>query len=133
MGWKVTLAAVALSLCALAVAVAPIAASTTGSCRGAISWSRASRYIGRVETVKGPVAGAFYARSTNGSPTFLDLGADYPNPRRFTVLIWGRDRNKFRSPENTYLGRTICVRGLIRLYRGGAEVFASSPSQIAIA
>jgi hypothetical protein len=85
MGWKVTLIAVALSSCALAVAVAPSAASTSGSCRGSISWSRASRYIGRVETVKGPVAGAYYAASTNGSPTFLDLGVGYPNPRRFTV------------------------------------------------
>ncbi len=127
------LVAVALSSCALAVAVAPTAASTAGSCRGSISWSRASRYIGRVETIKGPVAGAYYAFSSNGSPTFLDVGVAYPNPRRFTVLIWGRDRAKFRSPEHTYLGRTICVRGLVRLYRGGAEVFASSPSQIAIA
>lgn len=133
MGWNVMLIAVALSLGALAVAVAPSAASTVGSCCGAISWSRASRYIGRVETVNGPVAGAYYASSTNGSPTFLDLGVAYPNPRWFTVLIWGRDRGKFRSPESTYLGRTICVRGLIRLYRGHAEVFASSPSQIAIA
>lgn len=133
MGWKVALVLVALWLCMLAVAVAPTAASTAVSCRGAISWSRAARYIGRVETVNGPVAGAYYASSTNGSPTFLDLGVGYPNPRRFTVLIWGRDRGKFRSPESTYLGQTICVRALIRLYRGHAEVFASSPAQIAIA
>ena len=106
MGWKVALVLVALWLCMLAVAVAPTAASTAVSCRGAI---------------------------TNGSPTFLDLGVGYPNPRRFTVLIWGRDRGKLLSPESTYLGRTICVSGLIRLYRGHAEVFASSPAQIATA
>jgi hypothetical protein len=79
------------------------------------------------------VAGAFYASSSSGSPTFLNLGADYPSPRRFTVVIWGRDRYRFRAPERRYARRTICVRGLIRSYDGIAEVFATSPSQVAVA
>ena len=89
--------------------------------------------IGRVATVKGRVAGAFFASSSNGSPTFLNLGVDYPNPRRFTVVIWGRYRARFGSPERRYSGRTICVRGLIRNYRGGAQIHATSPAQIAVA
>ena len=85
--------------------------SSTASCMGAVSWNRASALVGRVATVKGRVAGTFFASSSNGSPTFLDLGVDYPNPSRFTVVIWGRDRARFRSPERTYRGRTILSAG----------------------
>ena len=130
------LLALSLCACALVVGAAPTSASTTSptvSCARAVSWNRAASLIGRVATVKGRVAGAFFASASNGSPTFLNLGVDYPSPRRFTIVIWGRDRKKFHSPENSYRGRTVCVRGLIRPYAGIAEVFASSPSQIVFA
>ena len=112
-------------------ASAPLAASA--SCAGAISWDKASRYIGRTATVRGRVAGTRYASSSNGAPTFLNLGVDYPNPRRFTVVIWGRNRSNFGTPERTYRGRVICVRGLVRAYQGRPEIHASSRSQIAFA
>ena len=134
--WSTRLAAIAVCsavLVALA-SLAPASAApsrSTASCAGAIGWGSASRMIGQVATVKGRVAGTKFASSSNGSPTFLNLGVDYPSSRRFTVVIWGRDRSRFRSPESTYRGKTICVRGLIRPYQGIAEVFASSPSQIA--
>jgi len=136
---------VALGCAALASAIALVgtAGAQTGavavgsradvSCAGAVSWTRAKSMIGRVATIKGPVAGAFHAASSNGSPTFLNIGADYPSSRRFTVVIWGRDRWKFGSPERRYNGKTICVRGLIKPYQGVAEVFATSPSQLRVA
>jgi hypothetical protein len=40
--------------------------------------------IGRTAAIKGRVAGAFYARSSNGRPTFLNLGRDY---RKILVRI----------------------------------------------
>jgi hypothetical protein len=129
--------AVAIALVVLGVVSAsapPVApAARTASCAGAISWSQAKAHIGRVKTVRGRVAGAFYASSSNGSPTFFNLGADYPSSRRFTVVIWGRDRHRFGAPERRYARRTICVRGLIRSYDGVAEVFATSPSKVAAA
>jgi len=112
-------------------ASAPLAASA--SCAGAISWDKASRYIGRTATVRGRVAGTRYASSSNGAPTFLNLGVDYPNSRRFTVVIWGRNRSNFATPERRYRGRVICVRGLVRAYRGLPQIHASSGSQIAFA
>ena len=135
MSWKLVFV---IGLCAgvLFAAVGSTSASTksaAGSCKGAVRWDRAAALVGRVATIKRPVVGAYFASDSNGAPTFLNLGLDYPNPRRFTVLIWGRDRRKFRSPETTYRGKTICVRGLIQAYRGNTEVFASSPSQIAVA
>jgi len=84
-------------------------------------------------TVKGPVVDTAYASSSNGRPTFLNLGRAYPDPRRFTVVIWAENRAAFGAPERRYRRRTICVRGLVEMYRGSAQIEARSPSQIALA
>jgi hypothetical protein len=89
--------------------------------------------IGRVATIRGRVVGTKYASSSNGSPTFLDVGAAYPSSRRFSVVIWIENRAAFGRPETRYRGHTICVRGRVTSYRGVAEIEASSPSQIALA
>lgn len=52
-----------------------------------ISWADAKEYVGEYVSVKGKVAGAEYASSSNGQPTILDIGLDYPDPDRFTVVI----------------------------------------------
>ena len=105
----------------------------TASCRGAVSWQNARRYVGRYATIKGRVAGTKYAASSNGSPTFLDLGADYPSLRRVTVVIWFENRARFGAPERRYRGHTICVRGFVHTYGGVPEIETASPSQIAVA
>jgi hypothetical protein len=65
-----------------------------------------------------------YARSSNGRPTFINLGAAYPNPNRLTILIWGEDRPNFpRAPERMFgPGQTICAQGRVTLYRGVSEI-----------
>ena len=125
---------------AVALALVPFIASgsaatnaSTASCAGAVSWSSVSRMIGKVATVKGSVRGTRYASGSNGSPTFLNLGRDYPSLSRFTVVIWGENRARFGTPERRYYGKTICVRGRITSYGGVVEIEATSPSQIALA
>jgi hypothetical protein len=66
-------------------------------------------------------------------PRFLNVELDYPNPWRLTVVIWIQDRSRFGTPQRRYLGKTICVRGLVEAYGGVAEIEASSPGQIALA
>jgi hypothetical protein len=88
--------------------------------------------IGKVATITGHVVGTKYASSSLGSPTFLDVGSRYPNPGRFTVVIWLENRANFGKPENRYRDKTICVHGYIRSYQGTPEIEASSPSQIAV-
>lgn len=122
---------------ALAAVVAPIGSSASSAasatCRGAVSWTAAKSVVGRVATVKGPVVDAYYARSSNGSPTFLNLGRRYPSPGRFTIVIWSENRSRFGTPERRYRGRTICVRGRVSTYNGVPQVEAVSPAQIAVA
>ena len=112
------------------VATKPVQSSLT--CRGAVSWQNASSLVGRVATVRGRVAGTNFAVSSNGSPTFLNIGVDYPDPSRFVVLIWIQNRAAFGSPEVRYRRHTICVRGLVSSYQGVPEIVARTVSQIKI-
>ena len=131
-----------LALLALAVVLsAPIvygkaSASTVESgtsCRGAVSWLGARGAIGRYATIKGPVAGTRYVTWANGSPTFINLGQDYPSPQRVQIVIWQENRGRFGAPERRYRGHTLCVHGLVKNYRGTPEIEATQPSQITIA
>ena len=130
-----------IRLIALSILVAVVATPAIGnaettrssvSCQGAISWTAARSAVGRVATVKGPVVDTAYARSSSGSPTFLNLGRPYPSSLRFTVVIWSENRARFGTPETRYRGRTICVRGQVSTYRGLPQIEAVSPSQIAV-
>ena len=61
------------------------------------------------------------------------MGKAYPSRKRFTVVIWGENRAKFkRAPEKMYRGKTIAVTGTIRLYKGLPEMIVTSPKQIKV-
>ena len=120
-----------IAACLLAPGTADAGAvKGTLSCAGAVSWKNARQHVGRVVTVKGPVVGSYFATSSTGQPTFLNVGVDYPNNRRFTIVIWGSDRSRFGTPERRYLRRTVCVRGVVEMYNGAPEIELSSPSRI---
>jgi len=81
-------------------------------------------------TVCGHVVSTNYAASSSGQPTFFDFGNKYPDPNRFTVVIWGEDRWKFENlypnPETYFLGKNVCARGVIRNYEGVPEIEAGA-------
>lgn len=96
-----------------------------------IQWNEAKDNIGQWMTVCGPVVDTHYATTSNGKPTFLNIGKPYPNSNRLTVVIWGDDRGNFPSPpENYYQGKNVGVTGLITEYEGIAEIMVSNPGQI---
>ena len=98
-----------------------------------ISWEEAKSHIGEYITVVGDVKGTKYASESNGKPTFLDIGVDYPDPNRFTIVIWGNKRSNFtNAPETYYSGKTIEVYGEIVLYNGVAEIEVDSEDDISI-
>lgn len=100
---------------------------------GAIRWEEASEHVGETITVYGPVKGTKYASSSNGSPTFIDIGASYPKKNRVTITIWGKNRSAFSSsPEDMYRGKTLCVTGEVYLYQDVCNIEVSSPSQIKV-
>jgi micrococcal nuclease len=107
--------------------------SATEEVNSTIPWSEAINHIGETGTFTGKVVGTRYASDANGKPTFLNVGVDYPDTGRLTILIWGGDRGSFpSSPESMYTGKTISVTGTVELYDGVAEIRVSSPSQVVV-
>jgi DNA/RNA endonuclease YhcR with UshA esterase domain len=97
----------------------------------AISCYEAKNHIGERTTVYGTVVSTNYASGSSGKPTFLNMCYAYPNPNRFTVVIWDDNRSKFpQPPEDYYYAKTIYVSGLIVLYDGVPEIEVTSPDQI---
>lgn len=98
----------------------------TGSdidCSEAIAWNDAASYAGEQRTVRGPVVDTTYAESSQGQPTFLNLGRAYPDPDRFTVVIWRDTRTSFdQRPEFMFAGQEVCVTGEIQMYEGSPEI-----------
>ena len=95
----------------------------------ALTADQAKDHIGETATVCGRVVSTRYAERSNGRPTFLNFDRDYPN-QPFTVVIWGADRAKFRTPEDYYRDKNVCVTGVIETYQGRAEILARDPKQI---
>ena len=126
----VLLIALTLTLSATASARQQSPSHSSSCCSGAVSWQTARNLVGRSATVKGRVVGTKFASSSNGSPTFLDIGANYPSAKRVTVVIWIENRGKFGVPEARYKGHTICVHGYVGEYAGAPEIEATAPSQI---
>lgn len=100
---------------------------------GALPWYEAKDHIGDRATVCGPVVGTHWASGSRGQPTFLNIGKPYPDPGRFTVVIWGENRANFpQPPEDYYLGKTVHVTGLITEYKGIPQIEVKTPDQIQI-
>ena len=96
-----------------------------------IQWYEAKDHIGERTTVCGPIVSAMWATGSTGKPTFLNIGKPYPDPSRFTVVIWEDYRANFpQAPEVYYSGKTICVTGLIVPYDGVPEIEVKTPTQI---
>ena len=96
-----------------------------------ISAAEAANHVGESAKVCGRVASAKYATETRRQPTFLNLDRPYPD-QVFTALIWGSDRSAFSYPPESLRGQRICVKGMIELYKGRAEIIVSRPSQIEV-
>src|SRR5690349_10075510 len=91
--------------------------------------SEAKEHYGENATVCGEVVSTRYASSTKGQPTFLNLDRPYPN-QTFTVVLWGSNRSKFKTPVEDYKDKKICVTGKITAYAGSPEGVADDPKQI---
>jgi DNA/RNA endonuclease YhcR with UshA esterase domain len=90
--------------------------------------AEAKEHIGETAIVCGKVASASFADNIRGTPTFLNLEKPHPS-QIFTVVIWGRFREKFDKPEVKYKGKEICVRGKISEFRGVPQIEAREPAQ----
>lgn len=95
---------------------------------GHLTAEQAARHIGQKATVCGTVASADYATRSGGKPTFINLDKAYPDAV-FTVVIWGRYRQRFATPPQHWHGH-LCVTGKITTYHGRPEMDVTSARQV---
>jgi len=121
----------AIAMSALVTACGGSKEPGVADCPGSVSWADASSVVGTVATVRGPVAGTSYRPDVNGAPTFINLGKDYPDPSRFTAIVWGDARSNFSEPpESMFSGVGLCVRGTVVDYQGVPEIEVQDPNQV---
>lgn len=81
-----------------------------------ITAAEASKLIGEEVTIKAKVASVFYAKSSSGSPTFLNLDKNFPeNP--LAIVIFEKELKKLKINAQLYKGKTIVVTGKVSLYK----------------
>lgn len=104
----------------------------TGFCQHSISIDSVSMHIGERVTVCSKVFGTRFLDQSNRQPTFLNMGAAYPNSP-LTVVIFGDDRKNFAgAPETMYADKEICVTGVIKEYKGKAEIIVNKPEEMEV-
>jgi hypothetical protein len=95
--------------------------------------AEAKDHTGEKITVCDKVFGTRFLENSDGQPSFLNLGAAYPNSP-FTIVIFGNDRANFKEkPELFYNNKKVCATGLIKEYNGKPEMILSNESEIKIA
>ena len=130
--WRRVLALVAAVLIAPACvrAVEPTGVPPQAPRARTLTAAEAKDHVGETGTVCDVVASTHHAQRSRGRPTFLNLGAPYPNPL-FTVVIWEEARASFPAPpEVAYSGKRVCVSGLIGIYRGVPQIVARTAEAI---
>lgn len=92
-----------------------------------------SGHIGDSITVKANIYGVRYLETAKNTPTFINVGAAYPN-QLLTIVIWGNVRQGLgyapeEKPQNN--GMAV-VSGKVELYRGKPQIVITDPKQLRI-
>lgn len=90
-----------------------------------------SRHIGDSVTVCGKVADMRYFENSKNKPTFLNIGARYPDAP-LTVVIWENTRALFTTKPEDLRDKEICITGRIILYKEKPEIVIDKPEQIVV-
>lgn len=101
------------------------------NCSNPVDWRDASDYIGEHISVRGPIVEVTRASDMTGNPTFINIGAAFPDESRLTAVIWGRNRSGFHELlSRDLVGQSVCVSGEIKSYRGAAQIELRSRGQV---
>lgn len=88
------------------------------------NYTEAKNHEGEYANVTGTIIQAYTSKGT----TFFDYCSDYKNCP-FSAVIFSSDLSKFGDLQQ-YNGKTITIKGLIKDYKGNAEIILNDPSQI---
>ena len=96
--------------------------SISASAQTTIQLADVGEYVGDSVTVCGKVSGGLFLEQAKGKPTFLNLGAAFPN-HSLTIVIWNDVRKLFeKAPEELFKDKDVCVTGRVELFRGKPQI-----------
>ncbi|WP_085920423.1 DUF559 domain-containing protein [Halomonas sp. CSM-2] len=109
----------------------PTSAAAAQECPNAIHWSEVRNHMGETVTTQGLIKRITYKPDVNGSPTWIEVGASFPNPDRLTLLIWDNNRPEFASQlSQNIIGDDACVMGKVSEYRGDVQIQLKDADQL---
>ena len=75
----------------------------------------ASNHVGDSVIVCGKIADVAFVENMENSPTFLNMGARYPD-QLLNLVIWQNQRAGYDPvPEKFYINKNVCVTGKIQI------------------
>ncbi|KRG71028.1 hypothetical protein [Pseudoxanthomonas dokdonensis] len=122
---------VSVAIVGAALSLAP-RANGQSKVDNAIPAEMATKFAGKSGVVCGKVGRARFAENSEGEPTFLYMGGDFPR-HTFTARIPGSVRAKFSPAPETLEGKAVCVIGDIKRDASRAEIVINSPSNLKLA
>ena len=73
------------------------------------------------------MCGPFAGTGRSSDDVFVNLGLTYPDPDRFTIVLWD-----VGSVETPAIGRTVCASGRITTYQGVAQIELRSSGSLQV-
>jgi hypothetical protein len=87
-------------------------------------------HIGDSVKVQGKIYGVRYLETSKNTPTFINIGAAYPN-QLLTVVIWGDVRSKLPyKPEEKLKQGLLTIYGKVELFKDKPQIVISNPDQL---
>ena len=125
------------------VAAADAAAAAAVAAGYVLSFD-AGKHMGEEVTVKGTVRDYSVLWGREGKPVILLFDvpgvvnrgsgiSDLETPASFKAIVWQKDASNFPANfANAYVGKTLCVTGLVEDYRDDASIAVNDPSQFQV-
>ena len=89
-------------------------------------------HIGDSVKLQGVISGVRYLNGAKNTPTFINVGGNYPN-QLLTVVIWGDVRQKLLvTPSSKDNGNRIIVSGKVELYNDNPQIIIRNTNQFEI-
>lgn len=91
-----------------------------------------AKHVGDSVKICGKVYGIRFVSTVQNEPTFINLGANFPN-QLLTIVIWSDVRKTFtRMPEELFKDKEVCVTGKIELYKERPQVVVRDKGQLVL-
>lgn len=89
-----------------------------------------NKHVGDSITVCGKVSGIRFLENSKNTPTFMNMGASFPN-QLLTVVLWGDVRKQFeKTPEELFTNKEVCVTGRVELYKDKLQIVLKKKDDI---